>query len=231
MEYGFRCLLGTFNGTSVSEKLGLLTLVYASSGFASSYTKQTEARQAEIELLGRLAARLVEAIPQSREWSLLLEYEIPRRGNRPDAIVLAEDLIFVIEFKVGATGFSGDAEWQVISYALDLRDFHPASQSRTILPVVATAASHEDSPLLLDTLATANCARPSPEDSRERRRRPCSVHRKLLSRTFHKHDARPIDAKDWAGRPIGPALGSSRPPNSSLPATRWTTFPTPSRII
>ncbi len=67
MEYGFRCLLGEFNGTSVSEKLGSLTSAYTSSGFASSYTKQTEAWQAEIKLLGRLATRLVEAIPQEAQ--------------------------------------------------------------------------------------------------------------------------------------------------------------------
>src|SRR5271165_4280825 len=145
MEYGFRCSLGEFNATSVSEKLGSLISAHASSGFATHHTRQTEAWQSEIELLGSLTNRLIALIQQSCNWWILLEYDIPRRGKRPDAILLAEDLIFVIEFKVGATGFSSDAEWQVISYALDLRDFHLASESRTILPVlVATAAAHDN---------------------------------------------------------------------------------------
>ncbi|HLN26459.1 MAG TPA: DUF2075 domain-containing protein [Gemmataceae bacterium] len=207
MEYGYRCSLGDFNRTSDSEKLGWLSTAAASIGFATQYTKQTGAWQAEIELLGRLATRLLAAIPQSRDWWLLLEYEIPRRGKRPDAVLLAEDLIFVIEFKVGATGFSGDAEWQVISYALDLRDFHLASQSRTILPVlVATAASHEDSPLLLDSLATANCVvrlqRTAGNGGADLAKCIASSYQ-----TFHKHEARPIDAEAWASAAYRPCPG------------------------
>ena len=207
MEYGFRCSLGEFNGTSVSEKLGSLTSAYASSGFASTYTKQTEAWQAEIELLGRLTARLLAAIPQSRDWWFLLEYEIPRRGKRPDAILLAEDLIFVIEFKVGATGFSGDAEWQVISYALDLRDFHLASQSRTILPVLWLPQHRmKIRRFSLTSLATANCVvrlqRTAGNGGADLAQCIASSYQ-----TFHKHEVRPIDAEDWASAAYRPCPG------------------------
>jgi hypothetical protein len=207
VEYGYRCSLGDFNSTSVSEKIGSLTTAAASSGFATQYTKQTEAWQAEIELLGRLAERLLSVIPQSRDWWFLLEYEIPRRGKRPDAILLADDLIFVIEFKVGATGFSGDAEWQVISYALDLRDFHLASNDRTILPIlVATAASHGASPLLLDSLATSNSVvrlqRTTGNGGGDLAQCIATSYGK-----FHKPDAIPIDASDWSSAAYRPCPG------------------------
>ena len=107
MENGYRCSLGDINRTSDSEKLGWLSTAVASIGFATQYTKQTSAWQAEIELLGRLTTRLLAAIPQSSDWWLLLNYEDPRRGNRPDAILLAEDLIFVIEFKIAQNRIFG----------------------------------------------------------------------------------------------------------------------------
>lgn len=207
MEYGYRSSLGEFNDTSVTEILGRLISAAASAGFATHYTKQTEAWQAEIVLLGRLTTSLLAAIPQSRDWWLLLEYEIPRRGKRPDVILLADDLIFVVEFKVGATGFSGDAEWQVISYALDLRDFHLASQSRTILPVlVATAASLDDSPLLLDSLATANSVvrlqRTAGNGGTDLAQCIASSYQ-----MFHKQEAQRIDAENWASAAYRPCLG------------------------
>jgi hypothetical protein len=38
---------------------------------------------------------------------------VPRRNKFPDAILLADDLIFLIEFKAGATEFDSAASWQV----------------------------------------------------------------------------------------------------------------------
>jgi hypothetical protein len=44
---------------------------------------------------------------------------VPRRNKFPDAILLADDLIFLIEFKAGATEFDSAASWQVEDYALE----------------------------------------------------------------------------------------------------------------
>ena len=141
MGAAYRCRIGEYDGTTAFEKLGSLISAAATVGFATHHTKQTEAWQSELALLECLAARLTSIVPTSCNWWLLLEYEIPRRGKRPDAILLADDLIFVIEFKIGAVEFSREDEWQVLSYALDIRDFHLASQNRRILPVlVATGA-------------------------------------------------------------------------------------------
>ena len=72
---------------------------------------------------------------------VLLEFTIPRLGGRIDAVVLTGPIIFAIEFKVGATEFDYSAVTQAWDYALDLKNFHSASHSAAIVPlVVATEA-------------------------------------------------------------------------------------------
>nr|WP_321985783.1 DNA/RNA helicase domain-containing protein [uncultured Lichenicoccus sp.] len=81
------------------------------------------------------------AIPQSRAWRLLLEFEIPRFRRRIDAVLLAPGGVFVLEFKVGATAFTDQDRQQVADYALDLQDFHAGSRRHPILPIlIATEA-------------------------------------------------------------------------------------------
>lgn len=77
--------------------------------------------------------------------ALLFEYDIPRLGRRADTIFLLENILFVIEFKVGAATFSRDAIDQVWDYALDLKNFHEASHKIPIVPVLVATESH-DSP-------------------------------------------------------------------------------------
>src|SRR5205814_5507551 len=101
----------------------------------------------EIRLLEAFAKDLATLLPSSQDWSLLLEYPIPRRNKFPDAILLAEELIFLIEFKFGAMTFDAASSWQVEDYALDLRDFHLESRGKSIIPIlVATAADATQPP-------------------------------------------------------------------------------------
>ena len=81
---------------------------------------------------------LLREVPHSRSWSILLEYPIPRVGKRIDAVVLAGDVIMVIEGKTGVTPTS--AVRQVDDYALNLACFHEASASHRIVPVVVADA-------------------------------------------------------------------------------------------
>ncbi len=69
-------------------------------------------------------------------WSILFEYPIPRRAKRIDLLIIANDLIIVLEFKDKAKKYFSDAIYQVEDYALDLRDFHKESFGKKIIPVV-----------------------------------------------------------------------------------------------
>ena len=95
---------------------------------------QSNAWQAEISHLQEVANEL-------RDSYFFLEFAIPRMGKRADAIVIAGGLVFVIEYKVGAGDYQKHAIDQVLDYALDLKNFHEGSHSRTLVPIlVATEA-------------------------------------------------------------------------------------------
>ncbi len=73
--------------------------------------------------------------------SIFLEFNIPRMGRRIDAVVLIGPVVFVVEFKVGESGFDRAAVDQVWDYSLDLKNFHEASHTISIIPIlIATNA-------------------------------------------------------------------------------------------
>jgi hypothetical protein len=79
--------------------------------------------------------------PAVATWGLLLEYQIPARPKRLDAVLLDGAGIIAIEFKVGSAEFQAADKWQLLEYCWNLRDFHHESEGIAIAPVlVATAA-------------------------------------------------------------------------------------------
>lgn len=73
--------------------------------------------------------------------NIYFEFSIPRMGKRVDNILLINNFIFVVEFKVGDTSYSNLAQNQTIDYCLDLLNFHEGSHAKTIIPIlVATKA-------------------------------------------------------------------------------------------
>jgi hypothetical protein len=78
---------------------------------------------------------------------LFLEFYIPRMGKRADAVLLSENIVFVIEFKAGASVHLASAFAQVEDYALDLKNFHEGSHAVPIIPVmIATNADSQPVP-------------------------------------------------------------------------------------
>ncbi|MBV8207384.1 MAG: hypothetical protein JO041_11375, partial [Acidobacteria bacterium] len=62
-------------------------------------------------------------------------------GKRIDVVLLSGGVIFVLEFKVGATIADRDALEQAWDYALDLQNFHETSHARVIAPIVVATES------------------------------------------------------------------------------------------
>ena len=81
--------------------------------------------------------------------SLFLEFTIPRMGRRIDAVLLVGPVVFVIEFKVGEGKFERAAVDQVWDYALDLKNFHKASHSVSIVPMLIATGAAESAPVNL----------------------------------------------------------------------------------
>ena len=112
-------------------------------GISELSVEQIDAWRTQFPILREALSRCC-----ARSWHLLLEFPIPRRGKRIDAVVLSGSLVLVLEFKCGARKYDRDATAQVEDYCLDLRDFHKDSRQRTIVPVlIATSAKEASYPV------------------------------------------------------------------------------------
>ena len=116
--------------------VGSLQQAYAADGFASQYTRQTKAWARVIPKLQFTFVELLKVRPDAQDWTILLEYPLYRLRRRIDVVILADNLVVVVECKVGADAFTSEDRRQAEEYALDLRDFHAESYQRRILAVL-----------------------------------------------------------------------------------------------
>lgn len=90
------------------------------------------------------------ALSQQSSGRIFLEFYIPRMGKRADVVLLLGNVVFVVEFKIGAHDHASSAFKQVEDYALDLKNFHEGSHTVPIVPVlVSTDAKSLPNPDLL----------------------------------------------------------------------------------
>ena len=136
-----RFTVAEFLATPDEQVLGRLAQLYADLGFSTLLTSAIDAWRKQIGVLRDALSEVVGMQHEAAGWSLLLEYVLPMRDRRPDAVLLAGPAIFVMEFKVGAESHDTAAMWQVQSYALDLRDFHPGCRGRPIVPILVATDS------------------------------------------------------------------------------------------
>ena len=79
---------------------------------------------------------ILKSILNDYEGAIFFEYSIPRMGRRIDVVVLIENVIFVLEFKVGESEFLTNNLDQVWDYALDLKNFHETSHKHLVAPIL-----------------------------------------------------------------------------------------------
>ncbi|UCM99220.1 DUF2075 domain-containing protein [Sulfurimonas sp. SWIR-19] len=76
---------------------------------------------------------------------IFFEFSIPRMGKRVDNIIILDDSIFVVEFKVGSSTYDNNAIEQVIDYSQDLKNFHEGSHIHKLFPIlIATEANSRE---------------------------------------------------------------------------------------
>jgi hypothetical protein len=116
--------------------LGILTAKH-------HHTLEEQQRWAWLQQISILKASLA----NRTDGRIFLEFYIPRMGKRADVILIEENIVFVIEFKAGATEHTSTAFDQVEDYALDLKNFHEGSHKAPIVPVlVSTNAESQPIP-------------------------------------------------------------------------------------
>lgn len=134
-----------FIATPPTEIFGELSLANRESGFSEVGGDQSDAWKQEIEVLQRELSTLCQLCPAANQWGLLLEFPIPRRGLRIDAVLLTEHRILILEFKSSSQKPSASAR-QVEDYGLDLSYFHAPSHGQMIVPIVVSRSAQMKTP-------------------------------------------------------------------------------------
>jgi Schlafen group 3, DNA/RNA helicase domain len=93
------------------------------------------------------------------EGQIYFEFAIPRMGKRVDNIVIINDIVFVIEFKVGDGGYEKHAIEQVIDYTIDLKNFHEGSHQTKLIPVLVATNAENDKELISNVLCYNSVAK------------------------------------------------------------------------
>jgi len=116
-----------FQVKSTEEIIGSITL---SNQFDSSQN-QNKSWEQQIPLLKKSLMGFV--------GTLFLEFSIPRMGKRVDCLVIIENVVFVIEFKIGEKEYLSANIDQVWDYALDLKNFHQPSHLALLVPILVAS--------------------------------------------------------------------------------------------
>jgi DUF2075 family protein len=117
----------------------LWTLTQANAAEKFPLTPQAiESWRAQLPVLTAGIAHLLDKFRDAGSWSVLLEYPIPMVGKRIDAVLLAGDVVVVIETKTGTSPTS--AARQVDDYSLNLACFHEGTLNKTVVPLVVSDA-------------------------------------------------------------------------------------------
>ena len=134
-------------GATISEFLAqnpdeIIGTLAANAGFAILQT-QRDAWLIQIRLL-------LDAL-DGLQGGIFFEFSIPRMGPRIDTVIVVGPVVFVVEFKVGSDTFDRAAIEQVWDYALDLKNFHEASEPVSIVPVLVATEALRAPPAAIST--------------------------------------------------------------------------------
>lgn len=118
---------------------------------------------------------------------ILLEYTIPRIGNRIDAVILYKGIVFLLEFKVGECSYPSNAIGQVTDYALDLSCFHKESHNKLLVPILISTSAPDkftDISFLSEHILNTYC---------------CNAHNiaEYIIRVCDSHKSQSFLAEDW----------------------------------
>lgn len=123
----YNATVSHFRKDNTERILGVLTTEH-------HHTLEEQQRWAWLQQISILKTALSDEL----NGSIFLEFYIPRMGKRADAVLVTDRIVFVMEFKVGASEHVSSAFDQVEDYALDLKNFHEGSHTVPIVPVLVS---------------------------------------------------------------------------------------------
>lgn len=195
----YRATFAEFIVESAASILWKLTQENAAARFPLT-PQAIESWRVQLPVLVEGVNHLLLIFPEASKWDILIEYPIPIVGKRIDAILLVQNIVFVIETKTGISPTS--AARQVDDYALNLACFHEYSGRRPIVPLVVADSSTaaNTTPTTFDNLI---------EKCRFSSTANLGYVLETLCRQYLQNDSPKIDAEKWdQGRfsPIPPIV-------------------------
>lgn len=141
MNNYYQARIGEFLGTDPNTVFNTLA------GCGSYDPGQAKAWREEIDMLR-------EVLPDWKDEpaEVIFEYTIPRLAKRVDVVLFLRGIVFTLEFKAGEENYLQADMEQVMDYALDLKNFHKESHSRSIVPILISTSA-QDSDLRLNPSA------------------------------------------------------------------------------
>jgi DUF2075 family protein len=114
----------------------VLTSKYVNDGYYQLLGTQSKSWEDSLPIIYNTLNEIYHSDNGAGEWGVLLEYPLYRLRKRIDLIIVSTNRLYIVELKVGATEVESADIRQVEDYALDLRDFHKASHSLSMSPIL-----------------------------------------------------------------------------------------------
>lgn len=130
-RYFYSNTIKAFLNSSPTEVFGFLSQ-------ASEFADEVAQKHAWLKQID-----ILKTVLEGYTGRIFFEYSIPRMGKRIDVVAIIENVIFIIEFKVGEKQFNQNAIDQVWDYALDLKNFHETSHKHLIAPILVATEAKE----------------------------------------------------------------------------------------
>jgi hypothetical protein len=103
----YRATLSEFVDADPTVVGSVLTSKYAADGYFQLLGTQSISWENSLPMLQRSLREVCSVTPDAGNWGVLLEYSLYRLRRRIDLVVIAGDLLFVVELKVGADDHRG----------------------------------------------------------------------------------------------------------------------------
>jgi hypothetical protein len=147
LNYGWFGSIAEFLNLSLDDWLESLSHAYQTLYQHRPTATQKQAWTDCAEVLRSQLSLLIQSRPDSAEWTLIFEYELPREGGRrPDLVLLGAGQILVFEFKQKRSPSLADLD-QAAEYARDLAEYHGGSTQNPVSAILVPTRRTTESSL------------------------------------------------------------------------------------
>ena len=111
-------------------------ILTALSNFISDAShQQVAAWEKSLSILQKECISLIKLFDESKDFTILIEYEIPRESRRPDILILGYGVVLVLELKGHSKPNQAFID-QAFAYGRDLQFYHGECEGKEVIPLL-----------------------------------------------------------------------------------------------